>query len=179
MNEAECLREQLDAFRRNFGKLRDEVNKVIVGHGDILDDTLDGPDRRRARAAGRRPGMGKTLTVRTLADALHLKFQRIQFTPDLMPADLIGTNVSWKPPKRKRCQERMALPVVAFEFTSRGGLRLGATIRGGGAWGQGGQRGTGCGQLGRDQVNHAPAHSGSRRTSSRFFRTRVLCPVTP
>ena len=40
MNEAECLREQLDAFRRDFGKLRDEINKVIVGHGDILDDTL-------------------------------------------------------------------------------------------------------------------------------------------
>ena len=73
----------------------------------------------------------------------------------------------------------MALPVVALEFTSRCRLRLGATIRGGGAWGQGGQRGTGRGQLGRDQVNHAPARSGSRRTSRRFFRTRVLRPVTP
>ena len=39
------------------------------------------------------PGLGKTLTVRTLADALHLEFRRIQFTPDLMPADLIGTQV--------------------------------------------------------------------------------------
>jgi MoxR-like ATPase len=39
------------------------------------------------------PGLGKTLLVRTLADALHLKFQRVQFTPDLMPADIIGTNV--------------------------------------------------------------------------------------
>ena len=75
-----------------------------------------------------------------------------------MPADLIGTNVVLETAEEEeRCQERMALPVVVLEFTSRGGLRLGATIRGGGAWGRGGQRGTGCGQLGRDQVNHAPA----------------------
>ena len=59
--------------------------------------------------------------------------------------------------EKQRFQERISLPVVALEFTSRCGLRLGATIRGGGAWGQGGQRGTGCGQLGRDQVNNAPA----------------------
>jgi MoxR-like ATPase len=87
------MRLQLDAFRADFERLRAEVGKVIVGHTGILDDTLI------ALVAGGHvllegvPGLGKTLTVRTLADALHLKFQRIQFTPDLMPADLIGTNV--------------------------------------------------------------------------------------
>jgi MoxR-like ATPase len=87
------LRAGLDAFRADFERLRAEVSKVIVGHLEILDDTLI------ALIAGGHvllegvPGLGKTLTVRTLADALHLKFQRIQFTPDLMPADLIGTNV--------------------------------------------------------------------------------------
>jgi len=87
------LRQRLDEFRRDFQRLRDEVGKVIVGHLGILDDTLI------ALIAGGHvllegvPGLGKTLTVRTLADALHLKFQRIQFTPDLMPADLIGTNI--------------------------------------------------------------------------------------
>src|SRR5688500_5781149 len=87
------LRQRLDDFRRDFLRLRDEVSKVIVGHLEILDDTLI------ALIAGGHvllegvPGLGKTLTVRTLADALHLKFQRIQFTPDLMPADLIGTNI--------------------------------------------------------------------------------------
>ena len=87
------LRSQLDAFRADFERLRAEVGKVIVGQLEILDDTLI------ALIAGGHvllegvPGLGKTLTVRTLADALHLKFQRIQFTPDLMPADLIGTNV--------------------------------------------------------------------------------------
>ena len=87
------LRQRLDGFRSDFLKLRAEVGKVIVGHLGILDDTLT------ALIAGGHvllegvPGLGKTLTVRTLADALQLKFQRIQFTPDLMPADLIGTNV--------------------------------------------------------------------------------------
>jgi MoxR-like ATPase len=87
------LRQHLDAFRRDFRKLRDEIAKVIVGQREILDDTLI------ALIAGGHvllegvPGLGKTLTVRTLADALHLEFRRIQFTPDLMPADLIGTNV--------------------------------------------------------------------------------------
>src|SRR5687768_7426597 len=87
------MRQRLDAFRADFELLRSEVSKVIVGQQEILDDTLI------ALVAGGHvllegvPGLGKTLTVRTLADALHLKFQRIQFTPDLMPADLIGTNI--------------------------------------------------------------------------------------
>ncbi len=86
-------KQQLDDFRNDFKRLRDEISKVIVGQEEILDDTLI------ALIAGGHvllegvPGLGKTLTVRTLADALHLEFHRIQFTPDLMPADLIGTNI--------------------------------------------------------------------------------------
>ncbi|MFN9717591.1 MAG: AAA family ATPase [Planctomycetota bacterium] len=89
----EQLRQQLDDFRRDFHRLRSEISKVIVGQQEILDDTLI------ALIAGGHvllegvPGLGKTLTVRTLADALHLEFHRIQFTPDLMPADLVGTQV--------------------------------------------------------------------------------------
>ena len=59
------------------------------------------------------PGLGKTLLVRTLADALHLKFQRIQFTPDLMPADLIGTNVVLETPEGGRRFEFQRGPVFA------------------------------------------------------------------
>ena len=59
------------------------------------------------------PGLGKTLLVRTLADALHLKFQRIQFTPDLMPADLIGTNVVLETPEGHRKFEFQPGPVFA------------------------------------------------------------------
>src|SRR5687768_17060889 len=96
--EPEHLREALESFRTDFLRLRDEVSKVIVGQQGILDDTL------MALIAGGHvllegvPGLGKTLLVRTLADCLHLKFQRIQFTPDLMPADLIGTNVVMETP---------------------------------------------------------------------------------
>src|SRR5262249_29434804 len=59
------------------------------------------------------PGLGKTLLVRTLADALHLKFQRIQFTPDLMPADLIGTNIVLETPEGGRRFEFQRGPVFA------------------------------------------------------------------
>jgi MoxR-like ATPase len=93
MNSEDSLRQQLDQFRSDFHRLHHEIAKVIVGQQEILDDMLI------ALIAGGHvllegvPGLGKTLTVRTLAEALDLKFHRIQFTPDLMPADLIGTNV--------------------------------------------------------------------------------------
>src|SRR5215212_3078594 len=107
------LRAKLDLFRADFERLRAEVSKVIVGHLEILDDTLI------ALIAGGHvllegvPGLGKTLTVRTLADALHLKFARIQFTPDLMPADLIGTNVVLETPEGQRKFEFQQGPVFA------------------------------------------------------------------
>ncbi len=90
---SDAIKEQLDQFRGDFQRLRDEIGKVIVGQDDIVEGTLT------ALIAGGHvllegvPGLGKTLLVRTLADALHLKFARVQFTPDLMPADLIGTNI--------------------------------------------------------------------------------------
>jgi MoxR-like ATPase len=90
---SDLIKQQLDQFRADFKVLRAELSKVIVGHSAIVEETLT------ALIAGGHvllegvPGLGKTLLVRTLADALRLKFQRIQFTPDLMPADLIGTNV--------------------------------------------------------------------------------------
>lgn len=93
MSGTDEMKAELDRFRADFEALRAEVGKVIVGHADIIDGTL------MALIAGGHvllegvPGLGKTLLVRTLADALHLKFQRIQFTPDLMPADVVGTNV--------------------------------------------------------------------------------------
>lgn len=93
MTSPDELKQQLDQFRTDFSYLRDEIAKVIVGQETILTDTLI------ALVAGGHvllegvPGLGKTLTVKTLAEALDLEFHRIQFTPDLMPADLIGTNV--------------------------------------------------------------------------------------
>ena len=86
-------KQELKQFRNDFAILKSEISKVIVGQSQILDDTI------LALVAGGHvllegvPGLGKTLTVRTLADALDLDFSRIQFTPDLMPADLICTNM--------------------------------------------------------------------------------------
>ena len=93
MEDQQELREELDRFRHDFERLRAEIGKVIVGQKEVVDSVL------LALVAGGHvllegvPGLGKTLLVRTLASVLHSSFSRIQFTPDLMPADLIGTNV--------------------------------------------------------------------------------------
>jgi len=105
------MRAQLDAFRADFSRLRDEVGKVIVGHLEILDDTLIALISGGHVLLEGVPGLGKTLTVRTLADALALKFQRIQFTPDLMPADLIGTNVFLETPEGRKQFEFQPGPI--------------------------------------------------------------------
>src|SRR6476659_6466758 len=87
------LKEELDRFREDFSKLKQEIGKVIVGQQPIVDGVLTGLIAGGHVLLEGVPGLGKTLMVRTLASALHAKFSRIQFTPDLMPADLIGTNV--------------------------------------------------------------------------------------
>lgn len=87
------LKQQLDSFRKDFQSLREEVGKVIVGQQNIVDTVLVGLVAGGHVLLEGVPGLGKTLLVRTLASALQSKFSRIQFTPDLMPADLIGTNV--------------------------------------------------------------------------------------
>ena len=87
------FRAELGRFRDEFGLLRSEVAKRIVGQEPIVDGVLI------AMIAGGHvllegvPGLGKTLLVRTLSEVLDAPFSRIQFTPDLMPADLIGTNI--------------------------------------------------------------------------------------
>ncbi|HEX2837693.1 MAG TPA: MoxR family ATPase [Phycisphaerales bacterium] len=96
------VRAQCEAFRNAFLKLKAEVGKVIVGHGPVVEGTL------MALFAGGNvllegvPGLGKTLLVRTLAQTLTLPFSRIQFTPDLMPADVLGTNVVMEDPATGR-----------------------------------------------------------------------------
>src|SRR4051794_11211060 len=113
MSSAEDLKAQLDQFRADFETLRREIGKVIVGHDEIVEGTIIGLIAGGHVLLEGVPGLGKTLLVRTLADALHLKFQRIQFTPDLMPADLIGTNVVMETPEGGRKFEFQQGPVFA------------------------------------------------------------------
>ncbi len=80
-------------FRQTFEALHGEIGKVIVGHAGIIDDVLISLFCGGHVLLEGVPGLGKTLLVRTLSAALSLEFKRIQFTPDLMPADIIGTNV--------------------------------------------------------------------------------------
>jgi len=82
-----------DECRAAISRLRDEIGKVIVGHREIVDGVITCLFVGGHSLLEGVPGLGKTLLVRTLAQALQLKFSRIQFTPDLMPADVIGTNM--------------------------------------------------------------------------------------
>jgi MoxR-like ATPase len=85
--------ERVAQFRQDFQRIRDEIGKVIVGQEEIVDGAIICLVANGHALLEGIPGLGKTLLVRTLADTVGLKFSRIQFTPDLMPADIVGTNV--------------------------------------------------------------------------------------
>lgn len=80
-------------FRDTFDRIRTEVHRVIVGQNDIVDSVLIGLAANGHVLLEGMPGLGKTLLVRSLSEALSLQFSRVQFTPDMMPADVTGTNV--------------------------------------------------------------------------------------
>ena len=88
-----AIDQQVITFQEQFKRVKDEVSKVIVGYGEIIDGVI------MSLLAGGHvllegvPGLGKTKLVSTLSDVMRLKFSRVQFTPDLMPADITGTNI--------------------------------------------------------------------------------------
>ncbi|OUT59992.1 MAG: AAA family ATPase [Rhodopirellula sp. TMED11] len=85
--------QQAEEFRAQYEKVREMIGRMIVGHDEIVHGVLT------AMLCGGHcllegvPGLGKTMLVRTLSEVLHLDFNRVQFTPDLMPADILGTNM--------------------------------------------------------------------------------------
>src|SRR5438093_5969771 len=94
--------EQIQSFRQTYAALRAEIGKVIVGNDAIVDGTLIAIFAGGHVLLEGVPGLGKTLLVRTLSDVLDISFNRIQFTPDLMPADIVGTNIVMETPGGRR-----------------------------------------------------------------------------
>src|SRR4029434_10920271 len=103
----------IGTFRDAYARLRAEIGKVIVGHDSIVEGTLI------ALFAGGHvllegvPGLGKTLLIRTLGEVLDMPFNRIQFTPDLMPADILGTNMVMETDAGRRQFEFQRGPIFA------------------------------------------------------------------
>jgi MoxR-like ATPase len=83
----------IDLFRDRFVRITQEVGRRIVGHEEVVNLTVTSLLAGGHVLLEGIPGVGKTSLVHTLADVLHLTFSRIQFTPDLMPADIVGTNI--------------------------------------------------------------------------------------
>ena len=111
MTLADSMQQQADEFRQRYAAVRDEIGRVIVGHDDIVHGVLTCLFVGGHCLLEGVPGLGKTLLVRTLAETLDLKFSRIQFTPDLMPADILGTNMIVESPEGRRMFEFQRGPI--------------------------------------------------------------------
>src|ERR671924_390732 len=93
MSIAESIEKRAAEFADRYKSVHKQLSRVIVGHNDILHGVLTCLFVGGHALLEGVPGLGKTLLVRTLAQTLDLDFSRIQFTPDLMPADILGTNM--------------------------------------------------------------------------------------
>jgi MoxR-like ATPase len=91
--DKDAARAEVVDFQKSIGKLREEVGKMIVGNREVIDGVLTCMLAGSHALLEGVPGLGKTMLVKTMAEALDLQFSRIQFTPDLMPADILGTTV--------------------------------------------------------------------------------------
>src|SRR5271165_4295268 len=107
------MQQRAEDFREAYARVHKEISKVIVGHTDIINGVLTCLFVGGHALLEGVPGLGKTLLVRTLAQVLDLKFNRIQFTPDLMPADIIGTNIINETPDGQRVFSFQKGPVFA------------------------------------------------------------------
>ena len=103
--------QKAEQFREKYNKIKAEVGKVIVGHDEIVHGVLTCLVIGGHCLLEGAPGLGKTLLVRSLAESLSLDFNRIQFTPDLMPADILGTNMVVETPEGGKVFEFQKGPI--------------------------------------------------------------------
>jgi MoxR-like ATPase len=105
--------ERVQEFVEAFGGLKAEVGKVIVGYDEVVTDVLVSLFAGGHVLLEGVPGLGKTLLIKTLAAGLELSFSRVQFTPDLMPADIIGTTILLEDPEGRRHFQFQKGPIFA------------------------------------------------------------------
>ncbi|MFO0827843.1 MAG: AAA family ATPase [Phycisphaerales bacterium] len=101
-----------EKFRTDYERAKVEIQKAVVGHNEVIDGVLICLFAGGHALLEGVPGLGKTLLIRSLAQALHLQFSRIQFTPDLMPADVTGTTIVVDTPQGRDFQFRRG-PIFA------------------------------------------------------------------
>ena len=111
MSIAETMQRRAREFMDRYAAVREQIGRVIVGHEEIVHGVLTCLFVGGHALLEGVPGLGKTLLVRTLAKTLDLHFNRIQFTPDLMPADILGTNMVLETPDGKRVFEFQQGPI--------------------------------------------------------------------
>src|SRR4030081_357443 len=111
---AESDMQMIDSLRKAQRKMRNEIGKIIIGQEAVLDELLMAIFCRGHALLVGVPGLAKTLMVSTLAQALDLSFKRIQFTPDLMPTDITGSEVIQDDPvTRQRMFKFLPGPIFA------------------------------------------------------------------
>jgi MoxR-like ATPase len=102
MSTAASMQQRAEEFRQAYSRVQREIGRVIVGHAEVIHGILTCLFVGGHALLEGVPGLGKTLLVRTLSQVLDLRFNRIQFTPDLMPSDVIGTNIIVEAPDGRR-----------------------------------------------------------------------------
>src|SRR6195952_3605746 len=113
MSSVESIEKRAAQFAERYKAVQKQLGRVIVGHDEIVHGVLTCLFVGGHALLEGVPGLGKTLLVRTLADALTLDFNRIQFTPDLMPADILGTNIVMEGPDGRRVFEFQRGPIFS------------------------------------------------------------------
>jgi MoxR-like ATPase len=111
MSDNTTMEQRAERFAERYRAVHDEISRVIVGHDDVIHGVLTCLFVGGHCLLEGVPGLGKTLLVRSLARALNLDFSRIQFTPDLMPADILGTNMVMESAEGKRFFEFQKGPI--------------------------------------------------------------------